>query len=442
MSFAHLHLHTEFSMLDGAARVKDVVDAAAADGQPAIAITDHGVLYGVVDFSKAARRAGVKPIIGIEAYVVDGSRFDRPRGSENVRYHMTLMAVNDTGYRNLMKLSSRSYLDGYYYKPRMDSELLSAHAEGIVATSGCLGGPVARRLAPDASREEGQAGAVRDFDAALKAAAHYQDIFGRENFFIELQDHGLEAQRQIMPDLIDISRRLGAPLLATNDAHYTRRDEADAHDVLLCIQTGSNKEDMNRLRFEGDDFYLKTASEMRQVFGDDLYPGACDNTLLIAERAGVNLEFGRSLLPQFQVPAGHSEQSYLEHLVRQGARVRYGDPLPTVVDERIDRELAVIADMGFPAYFLIVWDLIRYARERRIRVGPGRGSAAGSIVAYCLRITDLDPLAHGLIFERFLNPGRRQMPDIDMDFDERYRADVIRYAAEKYGSDHVAQIIT
>jgi DNA polymerase-3 subunit alpha len=442
VSFAHLHLHTEYSMLDGAARVRDVVESAAADGQPAVAITDHGVLYGVVDFYKAAMATGVKPIIGIEAYVVEGSRFDRPRGNDNVRYHMTLLAVNETGYRNLMKLSSRAFLEGYYYKPRMDSQLLAAHAEGIVATSGCLGGPVARRLAPDGSREEGGAATARDFDAALAAAAHYQEIFGRDGFFIEIQDHGLEAQKRIMPDLIDISRRIGAPLLATNDAHYTRRLEHEAHDVLLCIQTGSNQDDPNRLRFERPEFYLKPAEEMRRLFPSDLYPDACDNTLLIADRAKVDLDFGRMLLPNFPVPNGYSEQSFLEDLVQRGARRRYGEPLPSAVEARIAEELAVIFDMGFPSYFLIVWDLIRYARERGIRVGPGRGSAAGSLVAYALEITDLDPLTHGLIFERFLNPGRRQMPDIDMDFDERYRSDVIRYAAEKYGSDHVAQIVT
>ncbi|MGQ0850124.1 MAG: DNA polymerase III subunit alpha [Actinomycetota bacterium] len=442
MSFAHLHLHTEYSMLDGAARVGDVVAAAAKDGQPAVAITDHGVLYGVVDFYQAATGAGIKPIIGIEAYVAEGSRFDRPRATENVRMHMTLLAVSQTGYRNLMKLSSLAYLEGYYYKPRVDSELLARYAEGIVATSGCLSGPVSRHLAPDASREEGNARAVRDFDAALKAAAHYQDIFGRENFFIEVQDHGLEAQRRIMGDLLEISARTGAPLLATNDAHYTRREEADAHDVLLCIQTGTNRDDPNRLRFDGKDFYLKSADEMRRIFPTDLYPGACDNTLLIAERAEVSLEFGRYLLPQFPVPAGHTEGSYLEHLVWEGARRRYGESPSEEVTERIGTELSIINEMGFPAYFLIVYDLIRFARERRIRVGPGRGSAAGSIVAYCLQITDLDPLAYGLIFERFLNPGRKEMPDIDMDFDERYRADVIRYAAEKYGSDRVAQIIT
>ncbi|HEX2370479.1 MAG TPA: DNA polymerase III subunit alpha, partial [Acidimicrobiia bacterium] len=441
-SFVHLHLHTEFSMLDGAARVSEVVAAAAADRQPAVAITDHGVMYGVVDFVKAAREEGIKPLIGIEAYVTPGSRFDRPVRSQNIRYHMTLLAASETGYRNLMKLASRAYLEGYYYKPRMDSELLAEHSEGIIATSGCLGGPVAQHLAPDASREEGIAEAVRDVDAAVAAAAHYQDIFGKDNFFIEIQDHGLEPQRRILPDLVDISRRIGAPLLAANDAHYTRREEAETHDVLLCIQTGATRDEPNRLRFDAEEFYLKSAEQMRSLFPSDQYPGACDNTLLVAERATVDLEFGRILLPQFAVPSGHSESSFLRHLVLSGAVQRYGEPLPEEVTARIDHELSMIESMGFPAYFLIVWDLISHARERGIRTGPGRGSSAASIVAYCLRITDLDPLRYGLVFERFLNPGRLQLPDIDMDFDERYRGDVIRYAAEKYGSDHVAQIVT
>ncbi len=301
---------------------------------------------------------------------------------------------------------------------------------------------MAQHLAPDASREEGIAGAVRDVDAAAAAAAHYQDIFGKDNFFIEIQDHGLEPQRRILPDLVDISRRIGAPLLAANDAHYTRRDEAETHDVLLCIQTGATRDEPNRFRFDAKEFYLKSAAEMRRIFPTDQYPGACDNTLLVAERATVDLEFGRILLPQFTVPAGKTEASYLRELVMGGAVQRYGDPLPEEVTSRIDHELSVIEDMGFPAYFLIVWDLISHAREKGIRTGPGRGSAAASIVSYCLRITDLDPLRYGLVFERFLNPGRRQLPDIDMDFDERYRGDVIRYAAEKYGSDHVAQIVT
>ena len=441
-SFAHLHVHTEFSMLDGAARVKDLVKAAAADGQPAVAITDHGVLYGVVDFSRAARQAGVKPIIGIEAYVTPGSRFDRPPRREDVRYHMTLLAVSEIGYRNLMKLSSLAYLEGFYYKPRMDRELLAAHAEGIVATSGCLGGHVPQMLAPDASREEGNQGGVRDYEAAVKAAAEYQDIFGKDNFFIEVQDHGIPAQRKIMDDLVQISRDVGAPLLAANDSHYTYAAEADAHDVLLCIQTGANKSDEDRFRFDSQEFYVKSAAEMRNLFPDERFPGACDNTLLIAERAELNLEFGNILLPQFPVPAGHDERSYLRSLVLDGARRRYGDPLPAEAADRIAYELRVIDEMGFNAYFLIVWDLIRYAGEQGIRTGPGRGSAAGSIVAYCLGITKLDPLEYGLIFERFLNPGRRQMPDIDMDFDERYRGEMIRYCAERYGSDHVAQIIT
>ncbi len=428
-------------MLDGAARVSDVTKAAAADGQPAIAITDHGNLYGVVDFYRAARKNGVKPILGIEAYTTPGSRFERPpRGGD--RHHLLLMAESNEGYRNLVQLSSRAYLEGYYYKPRMDKELLSAHSKGLIATSACLGGEVAKWLAPDASREEGNQRSDRDFDAALGAAAELQDIFGKDNFFIELQDHGIEAQRRILPDLVEIGKRLGAPLVATNDAHYTSQSEAEAHDVLLCIQTGANIDEPNRFRFDGVDHHLKTAAEMRALFPEADYPGACDNTLWIAERAEVDIEFGNILLPAFPVPDGHTEQSYLEKLVFEGAKDRYGDPLPEEVRARIALEIGVIGEMGFPAYFLIVWDLIRYARENGIRTGPGRGSAAGSIIAYCLRITDLDPLRYGMIFERFLNPGRKQMPDIDMDFDERYRADVIRYAAEKYGSDHVAQIIT
>jgi DNA polymerase-3 subunit alpha len=429
-------------MLDGAARIKDVVAAAAADGQPAIAITDHGVLYGVVDFVKEAKGVGVKPIIGIEAYLTEGSRFDRPVGNANRRYHMNLIAENETGYRNLLQLSSRAFLEGYYYKPRMDLDLLAEHAEGIIATSGCLGGMVAQHLAPDSLSEEGNKGQVRNFDAALAAAGRFQEIFGKGRFFIEIQDHGLAAQRAIMPDLLEISSRLGAPLLATNDAHYTQQTEHEAHDVLLCIQTGSLRGETGRLRFDSSDFYLKTAAEMRRIFPEDTYPGACDNTLAVAERCSVDLEFGRILLPSFPVPSGETEVSHLRKLVEQGAIERYGSSAGPEVWDRVEHELKIIEEMGFPAYFLIVWDLIRHARENGIRVGPGRGSAAGSIVSYCLRITDIDPLAYGLIFERFLNPGRRQMPDIDMDFDERYRAEMIRYAAQKYGADRVAQIVT
>ncbi len=441
-SFVHLHVHTEFSMLDGAARVGDLVQAAADDGQPAVAITDHGVLYGVTDFYRAARAAGVRPIIGMEAYLTPGSRFDRPPRRDDVRYHMTLLAETATGYRNLVQLASKAYLDGFYYKPRMDDELLAEHAEGIIATSGCLGGPVAQHLAPDGSLEEGNVGGARDFDAALEAAGRYQDIFGRDSFFIEIMDHGIAAQQRVMPDLLEVSRQVGAPLLATNDSHYTYPHEADAHDVLLCIQTGANRSDEDRFRFEGQDFYLRPAHEMWSLFPEDDFPGACANTLAIGERADVELQFGQELLPHFPVPAGQTEAGYLRELVYEGARERYGEPLPGAVVERIDYELRVIDEMGFSAYFLIVWDLIRHAHERGIRTGPGRGSAAGSIVSYCLRITGLDPLEHNLIFERFLNPGRRSMPDIDMDFDERYRGEMIQYCAERYGSDHVAQIIT
>lgn len=429
-------------MLDGAARVSDVITAAVQDGQPAVGMTDHGALYGAVDFYQRATEAGITPVLGMEGYLTPGSRFDRPPRREDVRYHITLLAVSQTGWENLIKVSSRAFLDGFYYKPRMDRELLAAHSEGLVATTGCLGGHVPQLLAPDAYDEEGNAGAERDFEAAVEAAAMYQDIFGKENFFVEIMDHEVEAQRKVLPDLVEISSRIGAPLLATNDCHYTTAAEAEAHDALLCIQTGSEMSDESRFRFQGGGYYLKSAAEMRRLFPQDEYPEACDNTLLIAERADVTMDFDRILLPYFPVPEGSTESSHLRGLVLEGARERYGDPLPTEVQERVDHELRVIEEMGFPAYFLIVWDLIRYAREHGIRVGPGRGSAAASIVAYCLRITDIDPLRYGLIFERFLNPGRREMPDIDMDFDERYRGDVIRYAAQRYGSDHVAQIIT
>ncbi|HAX82116.1 MAG TPA: DNA polymerase III subunit alpha [Actinobacteria bacterium] len=441
-SFAHLHLHTEYSMLDGAARIPDVVAAAAADGQPAVGITDHGVLYGAVDFYQQATAAGIKPIIGMEGYLTPGSRFDRLPRRDDVRYHITLMAVTQEGYGNLVKLASAAFLDGFYYKPRMDHELLSRHAAGLVATTGCLGGHVPQLLAPDASGEEGNVGVSRDYGAAREAAAMYQDIFGKDSFFVEIMDHGVEAQRRVLPDLLQISRDIGAPLLATNDCHYTRESEAEAHDALLCIQTGAAMADPARFKFQGKGYHVRTAREMRALFPDDGFPGACDNTLMIAERADVHMEFGNILLPHFSVPVGETEASYLRGLALAGAKERYGDPLPTTVVERLDYELGVIESMGFPAYFLIVWDLIRHARENRIRTGPARGSAGGSLVAFSLRITEIDPLAFGLIFERFLNPGRREMPDIDMDFDERYRGEMIRYAAEKYGSDRVAQVVT
>jgi DNA polymerase-3 subunit alpha len=440
--FAHLHVHTEYSMLDGAARIDEVVAAAVADGQPAIGITDHGNMYGVLDFYSAARKAGINPVIGTEAYMAGESRFERPvrRGrvddtggeigeGEKLYYHLTLLAESNQGYKNLMKLSSEAYLQGYYYKPRCDWELLERHHEGVIATTGCLGGVVNQALLRD------------DVPLATKLTARLSDIFGADGLFVELQDHGMAQQHRTNRHLIEIARDLHLPLLATNDSHYVHREDAVAHDALLCVQTGALVDDPKRFKFEGDEHYLKTAAEMRALFAE--VPEACDNTLLIAERAHVEIEFGKVELPNFPLPAPFtSDDEYLRHLTFAGARQRYGEPVPGDVAERLTRELGVIAEMGFSSYFLIVWDLIRHARDRGIRVGPGRGSAAGSCAAYCLRITDLDPLRYDLLFEAFLNTGRREMPDIDMDFDERYRAEMIRYAAEKYGPDHVAQIVT
>ena len=441
-SFAHLHVHTEYSMLDGAARIDEVVAAAAADGQPAIGITDHGNMYGVLDLYRAARKAGITPVLGTEAYMAGESRFERPvrRGrvddtggdggdGEKLYYHLTLLAENNPGYKNLMKLSSAAYLEGYYYKPRVDWELLERHHEGVIATTGCLGGVVLQALLRD------------DVPLATKLTARLRDIFGPEGLFVELQDHGMAAQHRTNRHLVEIARDLQIPLLATNDSHYVHQEDSVAQDALLCVQTGAQVDDPKRFKFETDQHWIKTAAEMRALFAE--VPEACDNTLQIAERACVEIEFGKPELPRFEVPGGfESEESYLRHLALEGAHERYGAPPPAEAAERIDKELTVIEEMGLSAYFLIVWDLIRYARTKGIRVGPGRGSAAGCCVAYCLKIVDLDPLKYGLIFERFLNAGRKEMPDIDMDFDERFRGDMIKYAAEKYGPDHVAQIVT
>ncbi|HTT59881.1 MAG TPA: DNA polymerase III subunit alpha [Acidimicrobiales bacterium] len=446
--FVHLHNHTEYSMLDGAARVDEMVLAARADGQSAIAITDHGNLYGVIDFYEACRKNGLTPIIGLEAYMAANSRFDRPprrgkiddtggdsEGGQKLYHHLTLLAMTNEGYKNLRILSSRAFLEGYYYKPRLDWELLEQYARGLVATSGCLGGVVLQALLQD------------DYTKALELAGRLQTIFGKENFYVELQDHGIAAQQRTNPLLMRLAKELGAPLVATNDLHYVKHSDAEMHDALLCIGTNSRVADPDRFRIESDQHYLKSAAEMRYLFRE--VPVACDNTLVIAERANVTIEFDNDGLPEFPLPAGyegaaHKEAAnrYLRDLTYRGAKDRYGESLSDEVRSRIDYELGVIADMGFSDYFLVVWDLIRHAHERGIRVGPGRGSSAGCCVAYCLRIVDLDPLKYGLYFERFLNPGRRSMPDIDMDFDERYRGDMIRYAAERYGSDHVAQIVT
>jgi DNA polymerase-3 subunit alpha len=446
--FVHLHNHTEYSMLDGAARIEELVVAAKADGQRALGITDHGNLYGVIDFYEACRSHGVTPIIGLEAYMAAMSRFDRPprrgkmddtggdtEGGQKLYHHLTLLAVTNEGYKNLRELSSMAFLEGYYYKPRLDWELLERYARGLVATSGCLGGVVLQALVQD------------NYTKAVELAGRLQSIFGPENFFIEMQDHGIPEQARTNPRLLEIAKELNAPLLATNDLHYVHHADAEMHDALLCIGTGSLVADPNRFRFHSDQHYLKSAAEMRYLFRD--IPEACDNTLLIAERTDVTIEFENDALPEFPIPDDYRGTTHKEganrllyELSHQGARERYGDALSDDVHARLDFELSVVADMGFSDYFLVVWDLIRHAREKGIRVGPGRGSAAGCCIAYCLRIVDLDPIQYGLIFERFLNPGRKQMPDIDMDFDERYRGDMIRYAAERYGSDHVAQIVT
>jgi DNA polymerase III subunit alpha len=443
--FVHLHVHTEFSLLDGFSRITVPPDAKATSlfdkveqlGMPAVGITDHGVMFGALDFYAEARKRGVKPILGVEAYVAPGSRFDRNPGEDEEKYrHLTILARNETGYRNLLRLVSDAHLEGFYHRPRVDKDLLAEHAEGLIGLSGCLASEVCRHLL------QGQEAKARE------AAAAYRDIFGPDSFYVELQDHGLEDQRKVTPGLLRIAKDLGLPLVATNDTHYTERDDARAHDVLLCIQQhGKVLADTNRLRFEGEEFHVKSAEEMRELFRD--HPEACDATLEIAEMVELIPSLERPLvehagdlhLPRLEPPEGKDQAAYLRELVEEGARRRYGE-LTQEVRDRLDHELGIITSMGFAGYFLIVWDLIRFARERGIRVGPGRGSAAGSVVSYSLGITDLDPLRYGLIFERFLNPERKLMPDIDMDFDERRRDEVIRYVAQRYGSDHVAQIIT
>jgi DNA polymerase III subunit alpha len=441
-SFTHLHVHTEYSMLDGAARLNELVAASAADGQPAIGITDHGNMYGVLDFYKECRKVGVKPIIGTEAYLAHESRQERPsrrgrvddsggetEGGKKLYYHMILLAESDLGYRNLIQLSSLAFLEGYYYKPRMDWELLEKYHHGLIGTTGCLGGHVLQALLNG------------DEAGALQKAGRLQDIFGRDNMFVEIQDHGLQAQRDTNPKLLEIAKKLKAPLLATNDSHYTHQKDHVAHDALLCVQTNSLMADPKRFKFEGEEHYLKSAAEMRHLFRE--VPEACDNTLWIAERCGVEIEFGNAQLPNFPIPEGYADDAaYLQYLTLEGAHMRWGPELSADAVERLTYELKVIGDMGFASYFLIVWDLIKHARDMGIRVGPGRGSAAGCAVAYTLRITDLDPIKYDLLFERFLNPSRVSMPDIDMDFDSRYRDEMIRYAAERYGRDKVAQIVT
>ena len=438
-NFVHLHVHTEYSMLDGAAKISELVAEVARQEMPAIAMTDHGNVFGAFEFHKSAKSAGVKPIIGIEAYVAPESRFDKRRvkwaegGQDDVSgggayTHMTLLAENNQGLSNLFKLSSLASLEGFYYKPRVDRELLSKYSKGIIATTGCAGGEIQTRLRMGAYKE------------ALKAASEYRDIFGPENFYLEIMDHSIEIEQRAFADLIKLGKELNLPQLATNDLHYTHHDDAAAHEVLLCIQSGSTMADPKRFKFENSEFYLKSPAQMREIFKD--FKQACDNTLLIAERCETTMREGENLLPQFPVPTGQSEDSWLIKLANDGLATKMGNSIPTEYQDRLNFELEVMIKMGFPGYFLVVADLCDHARKVGIRVGPGRGSAAGSLVSYSLGITGLDPIKFGLLFERFLNPERISMPDIDLDFDERRRSEMIQYATTKYGDDRVAQIIT
>lgn len=428
MAFTHLHVHTEYSLLDGSCKIKELVSRAKELGMDSMAITDHGVMYGVIDFYRAAREAGIKPIIGCEVYVTSGSRFDRETvGGEDRYYHLVLLAENNQGYQNLMKIVSKGFVDGFYYKPRVDYEVLKEYSEGIIALSACLAGEV-QRLVSRGQYEKGKETALR-----------YQDLFGKGNFFLELQDHGIPAQNTVNQGLLRMSKETGIDLVATNDIHYTYAEDATPHDILLCIQTGKKVADENRMRYEGGQYYCKSEEEMRKLFS---YAGeAIDNTHKIAERCNVEIEFGVTKLPKYDVPESYDSWSYLNKLCLEGFERHYPEDDGSL-KERLDYELDVIHTMGYVDYFLIVWDFIHYARSQDIIVGPGRGSAAGSIVSYCLGITNIDPIRYNLLFERFLNPERISMPDIDVDFCFERRQEVIDYVVRKYGKDQVVQIVT
>ena len=440
----HLHCHTEYSMLDGAARIDDLLGEAAAMGMPAIAMTDHGYLFGAYEFWSKARRHGIKPIIGAEAYLTPGThRSDKTRvrfggeggagrddvGGSGAYTHMTLLARTTEGMHNLFRMSSLASLEGHYFKPRVDRELLARYADGLVATTGCAGGEIQTRLRVGQYRE------------ALEAAAELRDIFGAENFYAEVMDHDIPIERQTHKELLRLATELGLPLLATNDLHYTSARDATAHAALLCVQSGSTLIDPGRFKFDADEFYLKTPQQMRHLFRE--LPQACDNTLLVAERCDVTFVEGEGrYMPRFPCPAGETEESWFVKEVERGLRVRYPDGVPEYAAAQARYEQDVIVGKGYAGYFLVVADFINWAKDNGIRVGPGRGSGAGSMCAYAMRITDLDPVEHGLVFERFLNPERMSMPDFDVDFDERRRGEVIRYVTEKYGDDRVAQIVT
>ncbi len=427
MGFVHLHVHTEYSLLDGACRIKGIMDRVKEVGQEAVAITDHGVMYGVIDFYKAAKAAGIKPIIGCEVYVAPRTRHDRVHGVDNEANHLVLLCKDETGYRNLSYMVSQAFVDGFYGKPRVDMELLRAHHEGLIALSACLAGKIPQMLMNE------------DYDGAKAAALELSALFGPDHFYLELQDHRLPEQPEVNQGILRISRETGLPLVVTNDAHYLRREDSKMQDVLMCIQMGKTVDDPNRLRFETDEFYLKSEDELRELFPQQAE--AFENTVKIAERCNLEFTFGKYHLPEFQLPEGYDSLTYLKELCDQGFEARYGGRHPEY-RRQLEYEIAMIEKMGFTDYFLIVSDFVRYARSVGIPVGPGRGSAAGSMVSYTLHITDLDPMQYSLYFERFLNPERISMPDIDMDFGDTRRGEVVDYVRAKYGEDHVAQIVT
>src|SRR6266487_2400920 len=428
-SFVHLHLHTEYSLLDGALRMKELMKKVVEFGMPAVAVTDHGNLFGAIEFYQEAEKAGVKPIIGCEAYVAPRSHKDRSSSMREAAYHFTLLARDETGYHNLIKLISTAHLDGFHYRPRIDKELLAAHSNGLIGLSGCLGGEVNWAIQSN------------NVDKAKHAAAEYRDILGAENFFMELHDHGMEEQRQCNRVLPQIAKDLGVGVVGANDVHVLCRDDHDAHDVMLCIGTGKMVQDENRMRY-APELYFKSPAEMRELFKD--FPDAISNTLAIGERCNVSIEFGKSKYPEYPMPEGQTREGYLRELCYKGLEERYGarSKIDNQLRERLAYELSVLEKTGFVSYILIVWDFIHFAKGRGIPVGPGRGSAAGSLIAYVLGITDIDPLQYGLIFERFLNPDRVSPPDIDVDFCEARRGEVLEYVRQKYGERRVAQIIT
>ena len=427
MSFVHLHVHTEYSLLDGACRIDGMMDRAKELGQSAIAITDHGVMYGCIDFYKAAKAAGIKPIIGCEVYVTRRRMSDRVHGIDNDPYHLVLLCKDRTGYENLCLLVSEAFIHGFYGKPRVDLELLEQHHEGLIALSACLAGAVPQYLMEE------------DYESAKKYALRLAQIFGQDNFYLELQDHGIDAQRPVNQGVMRLARETGLPLVVTNDAHYLRKEDARMQDILLCIQTGRTVDEENRMRFETEEFYLKSEEELRSLFPN--CDEAFENTVRIAERCNLDFTFHEYHLPSFPVPEGYTNEAYFREVCMKGFRERYADPPQEYLD-RLEYEIGVISRMGYVNYYLIVWDFIRYAKEQGIPVGPGRGSGAASIVAYCMHITEVDPMKYSLIFERFLNPERVSMPDFDTDFCQERRGEVIDYVMRKYGADHVAQIAT